>query len=154
MPGLAGASCAGRGAMSRDVGTARQVIGSAQSVIYHEPESQLWVPMKEGGSVRGALGITSKQTYAYEESTAAFLELVADEVTLALGNARSFEAIQEQRRRLVLVNSIGRRLASSLDRSAIMRTPPEELATLLDFHRFILPPPTNSPTRPLPQCYP
>ncbi|HYR53966.1 MAG TPA: GAF domain-containing protein, partial [Methylomirabilota bacterium] len=98
------------------LGPARQVIGSAQSVIHHEPESQLWVPMKEGGSVRGALGITSKQTYAYEESTAAFLELVADEVTLALGNARSYEAIQEQRRRLELVNSIGRRLASSLDR--------------------------------------
>src|SRR5260370_27880234 len=138
MPGLAGASCAGRGAMSRDVGTARQVIGSAESVIYHEPESQLWVPMKEGGSVRGALGITSKQTYAYEESTAAFLELVADEVTLALGNARSYEAIQEQRRRLELVNSIGRRLASSLDRWAIMRTLREELAAFLDFDRFML----------------
>src|SRR5260370_36115264 len=144
MPGLAGASCAGRGAMSRDVGTARQVIGSSELVSYHEHESEVWVPMKEGGSVRGALGITSKQTYAYAESTAAFLELVADEVTLALGNARSYEAIQEQRRRLELVNSIGRRLASSLDRWSIMRTLREELAAFLDFAGFILAPITKT----------
>ena len=135
------------------LGPARQVIGSAQSVIHHEPESQLWVPMKEGGSVRGALGITSKQTYAYEESTAAFLELVADEVTLALGNARSYEAIQEQRRRLELVNSIGRRLASSLDRWSIMRTLREELAAFLDFDGFILATITKSQEGPVAEGY-
>ena len=132
---------------------ARQVISSAEPVIHHEPESQLWVPTKEGGTVRGALGITSKQTYAYEESTAAFLELVADEVTLALGNARSFEAIQEQRRRLELVNSIGRRLASSLDRWSIMRSLREELAAFLDFDGFILASITESQDGPVAEGY-
>ncbi len=131
----------------------RQVMGSAESMILHEPESQLWVPMKEGGSVRGVLGITSKETYAYEESTAAFLELVADEVTLALGNARSYEAIQEQRRRLELVNSIGRRLASSLDRWSIMRTLREELAAFLDFDGFILATITESADGPVAEGY-
>ena len=120
------------------LGPARQVIGSSQSLIFHEPESQLWVPMEEGGAVRGALGITTQESYAYEESTAAFLELVADEVTLAMGNARSYEALQEQRRRLEVVNTIGRRLASSLDRWSIMRTLREELAAFLDFDGFIL----------------
>src|SRR6266702_4210176 len=131
----------------------RQVISTAEAVITHEPESQLWVPLKEGGSVRGALGITSKESYAYEESTAAFLELVADEVTLALGNARSYEAIQEQRRRLELVNSIGRRLASSLDRWSIMRTLREELAAFLDFDGFILATITKSPEGPVAEGY-
>ncbi len=131
----------------------RQVISTAEAVITHEPESQLWVPLKEGGSVRGALGITSKESYAYEESTAAFLELVADEVTLALGNARSYEAIQEQRRRLELVNSIGRRLASSLDRWSIMRTLREELAAFLDFDGFILASITESQEGPVAEGY-
>ena len=117
---------------------ARAVISTAHPVITHEPESALWVPIKEGGAVRGALGISSKQPYAYEESTAAFLELVADEVTLALSNARSYKAIEDQRRRLELVNSIGRRLASSLDRWSIMRTLREELSTFIDFDGFIL----------------
>jgi signal transduction histidine kinase len=98
----------------------------------------LWVAIKEGGVVRGALGIKSKRSYLYEESTASFLELVSDEVTLALRNARSYEAIENQRRRLEVVNSIGRRLASSLDRWSIMRTLREELASFLSFDGFIL----------------
>ncbi|TME24973.1 MAG: hypothetical protein E6I75_28160, partial [Chloroflexi bacterium] len=57
---------------------ARTVISTGQALVTYEPESALWVPIKEGGAVRGALGITSKRPYAYEESTAAFLELVAD----------------------------------------------------------------------------
>src|SRR5207244_1576125 len=100
--------------------------------------SSLWVPLKEGGAARGALGIRCSRRYAYEDSTAAFLELVSDEVTLALRNARSYEAIEDQRRRLEIVNSIGRRLASSLDRWSIMRTLREELSANLNFDGFIL----------------
>src|SRR5207302_6997924 len=94
--------------------------------------------LKEGGVARGALGIRSSRPYAYEDSTDAFLELVSDEVTLALRNARSYEAIEDQRRRLEVVNAIGRRLASSLDRWSIMRTLREELSHFLDFDGCIL----------------
>ena len=141
------------GLRAGQVAAARTVIASAQPLVVHEPESALWVPIKEGGTVRGALGITSARTYAYEESTAAFLALVADEVTLALRNARSFEAIEDQRRRLELVNSIGRRLASSLDRWSIMRTLREELAAFLDFDGFILAAITESPEGPVAEGY-
>src|SRR5438067_9441886 len=132
---------------------ARTVISTGQALVTYEPESALWVPIKEGGAVRGALGITSKRPYAYEESTAAFLELVADEVTLALRNARSYEAIEDHRRRLELVNSIGRRLASSLDRWSIMRTLREELTALIDFDGFILATITESPEGPVAEGY-
>jgi PAS domain S-box-containing protein len=135
------------------VAPARTVITTAQPLVVYEPESALWVPIKEGGEVRGALGITSVQPYAYEESTAAFLELVSDEVTLALRNARSYEAIEDQRRRLEVVNSIGRRLASSLDRWSIMRTLREELAAFIDFDGFILATITESPDGPVAEGY-
>jgi len=135
------------------VASARTVIASGQSLVVHEPESALWVPIKEGSATRGALGIASTEPYAYEESTAAFFELVADEVTLALRNARSYEALEEQRRRLELVNSIGRRLASSLDRWSIMRTLREELAAFLDFDGFILATITESPEGPVAEGY-
>ncbi|HEV2034293.1 MAG TPA: GAF domain-containing protein [Candidatus Dormibacteraeota bacterium] len=117
---------------------AQTMLHDPKPLLIHEPASSLWVPIKEGGVVRGALGIRCSRPYAYEASTAAFLELVSDEVTLALRNARSYEAIEDQRRRLEVVNSIGRRLASSLDRWSIMRTLREELATFLDFDGFIL----------------
>ena len=122
-------------------------------LLIHEPASSLWVPIKEGGVVRGALGIRCSRPYAYEASTAAFLELVSDEVTLALRNARSYEAIEDQRRRLEVVNSIGRRLASSLDRWSIMRTLREELSTFLDFDGFILATITQTAEGPVAEGY-
>jgi len=138
---------------SSQLGPVRAIVRDPKPLLTHEPTSALWVPIKEGGSVRGALGIQTKKAYAYESSTAAFLELVADEVTLALRNARSYEAIEGQRRRLEVVNSIGRRLASSLDRWSIMRTLREELANFLDFDGFILATITQSQEGPVAEGY-
>jgi two-component system phosphate regulon sensor histidine kinase PhoR len=133
--------------------TARAVVRDGKPLLTYHPSSSLWVPLKEGGVARGALGITSSRPYVYEDSTAAFLELVSDEVTLALRNARSYEAIEDQRRRLEVVNSIGRRLASSLDRWSIMRTLREELARHLSFDGFILAAITETPEGPLAEGY-
>jgi PAS domain S-box-containing protein len=138
---------------SSQVAAVRAIVRDQKPLLTHEPTSALWVPIKEGGAVRGALGIQTTKSYAYEASTAAFLELVADEVTLALRNARSYEAIEGQRRRLEVVNSIGRRLASSLDRWSIMRTLREELANFLDFDGFILATITQSKEGPVAEGY-
>ena len=140
-------------ARSPAAAAARAVLRDSKPVLVHQPSSSLWVPVKEGGVTRGALGIRCSRPYAYEDSTAAFLELVSDEVTLALRNARSYEAIENQRRRLELVNSIGRRLASSLDRWSIMRTLREELATFLNFDGFILATITQTPDGPVADGY-
>jgi len=133
--------------------TAREVVAESKNLISHYPHSSLWVPLKEGGRARGALGIRCSRPYAYEDSTAFFLELVCDEVALALRNARSYEAIEDQRRRLEVVNSIGRRLASSLDRWSIMRTLREELSANLSFDGFILATITETPDGPLAEGY-
>src|SRR5713101_3075559 len=135
------------------VAAARAVLRDSKPVLVHSPSSALWVPIKEGGVARGALGIRCARPFAYEDSTAAFLELVSDEATLALRNARSYEALEDQRRRLELVNSIGRRLASSLDKWSIMRTLREELATFLKFDGFILATITQTPEGPVAEGY-
>ena len=132
---------------------AREVVAGNKPVIRYEPHSSLWVPLKEGGVAGGALGIKCSRPYSYEDSTAAFLELVSDEVALALRNARSYEAIEDQRRRLEVVNSVGRRLASSLDRWSIMRTLREELAANLTFDGFILAAITQTPEGPVAEGY-
>ncbi len=133
--------------------TARSVVAGNKPVITHDPHSSLWVPLKEGGVARGAVGIRCSRPYAYEDSTAGFLELVSDEVALALRNARSYEAIEDQRRRLEVVNSVGRRLASSLDRWSIMRTLREELSATLNFDGFILATITQTPEGPVAEGY-
>ena len=132
---------------------ARRVIAEGRPLLAHLPTSSLWVPIVEGGVVRGALGISCARPYAYEDSTAAFLAPVADEVTLAMRNAHSYEAIEDQRRRLEVVNAIGRRLASSLDRWSIMRTLREELAAYLNFDGFILATITQTADGPVAEGY-
>jgi PAS domain S-box-containing protein len=133
--------------------TARDVAIENKPRLVHHPHSALWVTLKEGGSARGAIGIRGSRPYSYEDSTAAFLELVSDEVSLALRNARSYEAIEDQRRRLEIVSAIGRRLASSLDRWSIMRTLREELATFLNFDGFILATITQTAEGPVAEGY-
>src|SRR5919204_1769671 len=126
------------------IADARPVIENGTSYMRADagPEdpfpSTIWVPIKEGDQVRGALSIQAHERDAYEESTLTFLEQVADEVALAVRNAWSYAAIEAQRRRLEVVNAVGRRLASSLDKWSIMRTLREELARHLDFDGFIL----------------
>jgi PAS domain S-box-containing protein len=132
---------------------ALKVVDDNKPALVHQPHSSLWVPLKEGGVARGAIGITCARPYSYEDSTAAFLELVSDEVTLALRNARSYEAIEDQRRRLEVVNAIGRRLASSLDKWSIMRTLREELSRYLAFDGFILATITHSHEGPIAEGY-
>jgi len=101
----------------------------------------------------GRYNRTRLRGYVVVGSTGAFLELVCDEVALALRNARSYEAIEDQRRRLEVVNSVGRRLASSLDRWSIMRTLREELSVNLTFDGFILAAITQTAEGPVAEGY-
>src|SRR5712692_1619599 len=132
---------------------ARKVLESGRSLLEQKEASQLWVPIKEGGAVSGALSIRSSRPDAYEESTITFLEQAADEVALAVRNASSYAALEAQRRRLEVVNAVGRRLASSLDRWSIMRTLREELARHLEFDGFILATISETPSGPVAQGY-
>ena len=130
-------------ASSGELSTAKVVLLDGKSNLEEtgdDPKhrSSVSVAIKEGGRVRGVLSILARDPNTYEHSTMVFLEQVADEVSLAVRNAWSYSAIEAQRRRLEVVNAVGRRLASSLDRWSIMRTLREELSRHLDFDGFIL----------------
>jgi PAS domain S-box-containing protein len=96
------------------------------------------VAIVEAGVRRGVLTARCHQHDAYEYSTLAFLQQVADQVALALRSAWSYAALDRQRQRLEIVNSVGRRLVSCLDRSSIMRTLRESLAEHMKFDNFTL----------------
>lgn len=116
-------------------------------------QSSAWVPILEQGKVAGVLAVHTREPEAYEESTLAFLEQVADEVSLALRNAWSYAAVEAQRRRLEVANAVGRRLASTLDRWSIVRTLREELSRHLDFDIFSLATVAESPDGPTAEAY-
>jgi len=124
-----------------------------QSVEGRPSGSAARVPILEQGAVRGVLSIESSETGAYEESTIAFLEQVADEVSLALRNALSYAALESQRRRLEVVNAVGRSLASSLDRWSIVRTLRQELSRHLEFDLFSIATVGEGPDGPTAEAY-
>ncbi|MBJ7610727.1 MAG: GAF domain-containing protein [Candidatus Dormibacteraeota bacterium] len=137
-------SSAAVGIRSPSLAQARQAISAGRPVLALEGvttggyEAGVWLPLGRGSSVEAVLAVRSHQPEAYEESTITFLTQVADQVSLALHNAWSYAALDSQRRRLEVVEAVGRRLASALDRWSIMRTLRAELARHLEFDVFSL----------------
>jgi GAF domain-containing protein len=133
-------SRAAYGLRSRRLAGVRHVLTRGETVLSDPPgePSRVAVPVLEQGVVRGALAITSSRPHSYERSTVAFLEQVAHHAGLALRNTWTYAALEAQRRRLEVVNAIGRRLASSLDRWSIMRILREELGRHVEFDMFAL----------------
>jgi PAS domain S-box-containing protein len=121
---------AGRPILAQEGGASGRASGDYQAAI--------WLPLGRVGSAEAVMAVKSRQAEAYEESTITFLTQVADQVSLALHNAWSYAALEAQRRRLEVVEAVGRRLASALDRWSIMRTLREELARHLEFDVFSL----------------
>ncbi|MBJ7597325.1 GAF domain-containing protein [Candidatus Nephthysia bennettiae] len=118
-----------------------------------EHSSAVWVPVREDNRVRAVLSIHSHRQAAYEQSTVAFLEQVADEVALALRNAWAYARVEAHGRRLEVVDAVGRRLASTLDRWSIMRAVREELAAHLEFDFFSVATIAHTPGGPVAEGY-
>jgi PAS domain S-box-containing protein len=144
---------------ARRLAMAGGVLRSGQSRLRTRPvagsehASAAWVPVRDDMQVRAVLSVHSRQPMAYEQSTVVFLEQVADEVALALRNAWAYADIEAHRRRLEVVDAVGRRLASSLDRWSIMRAVREELAAHLDFDFFTVATIGRSPAGPVAEGY-
>jgi PAS domain S-box-containing protein len=137
---------------------ARQVLETGSSQLIGDgaedaSRSSVWVPIREADQVRGALAIHSSIANAYEDSTVVFMEQVADQTALALRNAHSYAAIEAQRRRLEVVNAVGRRLTESLDGWSIMRALREELARIMEFDLFGLATIHEGPEGPIAEGY-
>jgi K+-sensing histidine kinase KdpD len=144
---------------SRRFAHIRSVLDSGQPQMYttHTDDtgfsSNVGVPVVEGDRVRAVLSVHTRLPEAYEQSTLAFLQQVGDQVSLALRNAWSYQAVEAQRHRLEVVNAAGRRLASSLDRWSITRALHEELARHLEFDIFSLATIKQTPGGPVAEGY-
>jgi len=113
-------------------------VGGPARIDRSEAGATVRLPLWEGDATETCLVVRTPVPDANDETLLAFLQGVADQLALALRNADSRAAEREQKRRLEVVNAVGRRLASSLDRWAIMRTLREELAQRLEFDIFIV----------------
>jgi len=88
-------------------------------------QAELTVPIVGGEHVLGVLNIESGERFSEED--AASLQIVADQLSAAITNARLFEARRRRTERLELIARVGQRIAARLDPDDLFATTVEEL---------------------------
>ena len=99
-------------------------------------QAELTVPIISGEQVLGVLNVESGERFSEED--AASLQIVADQLSAAITNARLFEARQRRTERLELIARVGQRIAARLDPDELFVTTVEELHGQLGYDHAAL----------------
>ncbi|HET8628110.1 MAG TPA: GAF domain-containing protein [Thermomicrobiales bacterium] len=86
-----------------------------------EARAELAVPVRSRGTLLGVLGALSERADAFDDSDLLVLQTLADQLAVALGNARLYADLDRQRREEAAFGAIAADLASSLDRETLLR---------------------------------
>jgi DNA-binding NarL/FixJ family response regulator/signal transduction histidine kinase len=92
-----GQGMVGRAAASGQTQLANDVLTNPDFIQHPglQTRSELDVPLKLGGRVLGVLGIESDQLHAFAEDDVPFVETLADQIAIAIENARLVERARE-----------------------------------------------------------
>ena len=97
------------------------------------------VPLSLRGEVIGALGLHgAEDRRRWADDEIALIEAVADQMALALENARLLEETQQRARRDRLIANITAQVRSSRDPETILRTAVKALGTALNTDRALV----------------
>jgi signal transduction histidine kinase len=77
-----------------------------QNPFLPDTRSELALPLKAGEAIIGALDVQSKQPDAFDEDDVSILQTLADQVAIAIANARLFEATRRQVEELTALHAI------------------------------------------------
>lgn len=98
-----------------------------------ETQSEAAIPLRIGNRVIGAVDIQSKNTNAFTEDEVAVLQTLADQVAIAIDNARSFELSQEAVKEMRETDRVKSQFLANMSHE--LRTP---LNSIIGFSRVIL----------------
>lgn len=97
------------------------------SPLLPETQSQLAVPLRAGEQVIGVLDVQDTGLYAFSEDDIAVLETLADQLAVAVQNARSYEDALRRAEREQKVLEITSRIRSSADIDSMLQTAVREI---------------------------
>jgi PAS domain S-box-containing protein len=100
--------------------------------------SSLSAPIKLGGTVLGVLHAEAQEPRAFQEEDAAALEMAADQLAVAIQNARLFQERERRIRELAALNQMAQAVTSTLDLPTLLRTVYEQTARLMDASSFYI----------------
>jgi signal transduction histidine kinase/DNA-binding response OmpR family regulator/PAS domain-containing protein len=111
---------------------------SAESLYQPNPllldtQSEAAVPLRIGSRIVGVIDIQSKLTYAFTQDDISVLQSLADQVTVAIDNARSYELSQQAIRELREIDQMKSQFLANMSHE--LRTP---LNSIIGFSRVIL----------------
>src|SRR6185436_384651 len=98
-----------------------------------EPKSLLFVPMIVGNEVTGIISLQNLDAEnAFSDSDVRLLSTIAASMSVALENARLFEAEQQRVAELAIINSVQQALASQLDLQKLYELIGEKVRSIFD----------------------
>lgn len=98
--------------------------------------AELAIPILHGEHVLGVLNVESDAPFAEED--AASLRIIADQLAVAIENARLFEAEKQRAARIAAINHVGRLITSSLSLDEIIQTAVAAIGEHLQYHNIAL----------------
>jgi GAF domain-containing protein/HAMP domain-containing protein len=100
-----------------------------------DTQAEIAVPMVIGEQVFGVLDVQQNEAGSLTETDAQLLESVANQVAIALRNARLYEGAQTQARQETIANSIGQKLQTAADIESVLQIAAQELGKALKTQR-------------------
>ena len=98
----------------------------------------LALPLKAGERVRGVMNIAFGQPHQFDENELRVLELLADQATIALENARMFGETRRHAERLAVVNRIASAVNQTLDMDKLVDVIYREVAATFNPDAFFI----------------
>ncbi len=103
-----------------------------------ETQSLLVLPLRFGEKTLGALAIASEQLAAFGDEDQLVLQSLADQLAIAIRNARLYGAEQNRRQLAESLEATGRELSSSLDLREIPPRILEQLTAVVPYERGLV----------------
>ncbi|MBN1261853.1 MAG: GAF domain-containing protein [Anaerolineae bacterium] len=119
--------------VSTAIDTGQVVVDAALAPEAQESQGVLAVPVRLRGQVVGGLNLRLQDAEVPEE-TVALVERVADQLAIALENARLYEVAQQRAAEDRLVSTVSARMRESLDINAVLQTAVREIGMALGLH--------------------
>jgi signal transduction histidine kinase/DNA-binding response OmpR family regulator len=121
--------------LANDVCEASQYMNPAPDMI--ETRSELSVPIRMGGKVAGVIDLQSPELDAFDDNDVMVVETLADQIAVAIENARLYQAAR-QVDRLQVLSDLDQAMATTLDPDEVAEITLQQIATALDVSMGVL----------------
>jgi diguanylate cyclase (GGDEF)-like protein/PAS domain S-box-containing protein len=83
-------------------------------VFFSETLSELDVPLKYGSTVLGVIGLQSDRTHAFPPEDVAVLETLADQIAIAINNARLYQEVADRAQATTMIQEASMAMTATL----------------------------------------